>query len=383
MKVQPFQINVPQETLDDIQERLARTRWPNEITGSDWTLGTNLAYLKELVTYWQNDFDWRKQEALLNTFPQFKTEIDRVGIHFVHVKGKGPNPTPLLLIHGWPDSFYRFYKIIPMLVDPEKYGGKAEDSFDVIVPSIPGYGFSDRPTERGFTAERVAGLFANLMSTLGYEKYVAHGGDWGAGITEELGLHHGDSLLGIHLTEVPYQHMFALQGVELSETEQKFLEATNSWVQTEGAYANIQATKPQTPAYALNDSPVGLAAWMVEKFYIWSDCGGEIERCYSKDELLTNIMIYWTTQTIGSSFQLYWDSGSASGDWSGVAKQRVLRAIGQAVPQSALKCQQDLLFFQKTSRLRHVITLSGSSMFSSLQKCPRVDTLQRWKNQNC
>jgi pimeloyl-ACP methyl ester carboxylesterase len=325
MKIQPFQINISQTVLDDLQERLTRTRWPDELEGANWDYGTNLSNLKELTSYWQNNFDWRKQEAMLNTFPQFTAEIDGMKIHFIHIKGKGKNPTPLLLLHGWPDSFHRFYKIIPMLTDPEKYGGKAENSFDVIIPSLPGYGFSDRPAKRGFTAERMAGLFAQLMSGLGYKKYAAHGGDWGSIVTEQLALHHAESLLGIHLTEVPFQHMFALYGVELSEVEQKFLEAANGWSMKEGAYAMLQSTKPQTPAYALNDSPVGLAAWMVEKFYTWSDCDGEVERCYSKDELLTNIMIYWTTQTIGSSFRLYFEG--ATKNWGASEKVQVPTAF--------------------------------------------------------
>lgn len=309
--IQPFTIDISQAALEDLQERLTRTRWPDEIKDSGWTMGTNLGYLQELVAYWREGFNWREQEAKLNAFPQFTADIDGVSVHFIHVKGRGENPTPLLLLHGWPDSFFRFYKIIPMLTDPERYGGSAEDAFDLVIPSLPGYGFSERPADRGFTAERLAGLFAQLMPALGYDTYAAHGGDWGGVVAEQLALHHGDALLGIHLTDVPFQHMFELQGVELSVAEQAFLGAANGWSMAEGAYAMLQATKPQTPAYALNDSPVGLAAWIVEKFHAWSGCG-DIERCYTKDELLTNVMIYWATQTVGSSFRLYAEGATST-----------------------------------------------------------------------
>ena len=324
--IRPFTIDVSQATLEDLQGRLTRTRWPDEVNDAGWTMGANLGYLKELVAYWQNDFDWREQESRLNAFPQFKAEIDGVSVHFIHVRGKGKNPTPLLLLHGWPDSFFRFHKIIPMLTDPERCGGPAEDAFDLVIPSLPGYGFSERPAERGFTAERMADLFAKLMAALGYSRYGAHGGDWGGVVAEQLALGHGDALLGLHLTDVPFQHMFALEGVELSEAEQAFLEAANGWSMTEGAYAMLQATKPQTPAYALNDSPAGLAAWIVEKFHAWSDCDG-VEGCYTKDELLTNVMLYWTTQTVGSSFRLY--AEGATSTWG--APTRVEVPTGFAV----------------------------------------------------
>lgn len=311
MSIRPFKINVPQASLDDLKKRLENTRWPDEVEGAGWDYGTNLGYLKELADYWQNKFDWRAQEAELNQFNQFKADIDGFGIHFIHERGKGPNPTPLLLLHGWPDSFYRFYKIIPMLTNPEKYGGKAEDSFDVVVPSLPGYGFSDHPTEKGFI-QKFNGknsLFARLMTeTLGYRRFAAHGGDIGSGITERLAITDVASLIGIHLTDVPYWHLFTVSPDDLSEAEKKYLEAGQKWGLQEGAYAALQTTKPQTLAYGLNDSPVGLAGWIVEKFRAWSDCGGDVEKRFSKDELLTNLMIYWVTQTIGSSFLPYAES---------------------------------------------------------------------------
>jgi pimeloyl-ACP methyl ester carboxylesterase len=307
MTVEAFTINIPQATLDDLHNRLAHTRWPDEIEGAGWDYGTNLDYLKSLVSYWQNQFDWRAQEARLNQFAQFRAEIAGLGIHFIHERGKGPRPLPLILTHGWPDSFFRMYKIIPMLTDPASYGGDPADAFDVIVPSLPGYGFSDRPRERGMNAVRTAELWARLMTdTLGYRRFAAAGGDVGSGVTRFLALAHPDLLVGIHLTDngLPAN----LEIPDLSEVEKQYFNAVQQWRLQEGAYAMQHSTKPQTLAYGLNDSPVGLAAWIVEKFRTWGDCDGDVERRFSKDELLTNIMIYWVTETINSSFRMYYEN---------------------------------------------------------------------------
>lgn len=298
----PFEIAFDQATLDDLQNRLARTRWPGEIDNADWKMGTNEAYLKKLCWYWQHEFDWKKQEAYLNSFPQFKTQIDGHGIHFIHQKGEGQHSIPLLLTHGWPDSFVRFLKLIPLLTKADPNGV----SFDVVVPSLPGHGFSDIPTEGGMNAKGIAGLFADLMTQeLGYEKFVAHGGDVGSEVTEQLALYHADALLGIHLTDIPYHHIITADEDKLSKAEKDYKQEVTQWQQTEGAYNAIQSTKPQTLAYGLNDSPAGLAAWQIDKFYAWSDCGGDLESCFTKDELLTNITIYWVTQTINSSARRY------------------------------------------------------------------------------
>ena len=307
MSIQEFKIAIPQVVLDDLQERLARTRWPNEVEEAGWAYGTNLAYLKELVDYWQNEYDWRAQEAKLNSFVQFRTEIDGLGIHFIHERGKGPNPIPLLLTHGWPDSFYRFHKIISLLTDPASHGGNPADAFDVIVPSLPGFGFSDRPHTAGMTRARTAELWASLMTNvLGYKQYMAAGGDFGSGITQTLALAHPQAVAAIHVTDLGFYNLHTDQQ-ELTLAEKQYLGAQQEWFFSEGAYNMIQGTKPQTLAYGLNDSPVGLAGWIVEKFRAWSDCDGDVERSFSKDELLTNIMIYWVTQTINSSFAYYRD----------------------------------------------------------------------------
>lgn len=297
-----FKINIKQTVLDDLKNRIANTRWTDEIENSKWEYGTNKTYLKELCDYWQHTFDWKKQEELLNSFPHFKTTIDGIGLHYIHQKGEGKKSVPLLLTHGWPDSFVRFLKVIPLLTKADDNGF----SFDVIIPSIPGQGFSDIPTETGMNTKRIAKLFTKLMSEeLAYEKFAAHGGDLGTGITEQIALYHAESLLGIHLTDIPYHHILTMSPDDLSGADKKYLESIKKWQMTEGAYNMIQSTKPQTLAYGLNDSPVGLAAWIVEKFHSWSDSHGDIESYFSKDELLTNVTIYWVTQTINSSFRHY------------------------------------------------------------------------------
>jgi pimeloyl-ACP methyl ester carboxylesterase len=308
MSIQPFKIAIPQAILDDLRERLARTRWPDEVEGAGWEYGTNLSYMKDLADHWQHEYDWRKHEAELNTFAHFKAEVDGLGIHFIHERGKGPRPMPIILTHGWPGSFCEMLKVIPRLTDPERHGGKAEDAFDVIVPSLPGYGFSDRPTQRGVTSARIAAMWARLMTKeLGYQRFAAQGGDWGSVVTEQLAVAHPDVVLGFHLNNIPYHHLFA-KADNLSQEEQTYLEAAGHWQFAEGAYAMIQGSKPQTLAYGLHDSPVGLAAWIVEKFRSWSDCAGDVEKRFTKDELLTTITLYWVTETINAANRLYYDS---------------------------------------------------------------------------
>ena len=312
MDVQPYNIEIPDAVFDDLKARLARTRWPDEIPESEWDYGTNLAYIKELVEYWRTGFDWRAQEAVINKFAHFLTTVDDMGIHFIHQEGRGPNPMPIVLTHGWPGSFFEMYKLIPLLTDPGANGADATDSFHVVVPSMPGYGFSDRTTRRGVTVASIADLWVQLMTEgLGYQRFAAHGGDWGASVTARLGFAYPGQLVGIHVTSVSAVSRGPDPGGEarsLSEAEQRLLEQREQWRQAEGGYGHIQGTKPQTLSYGLNDSPAGLAAWIVEKYRTWSDCGGDVERRFTKDELLTTITIYWVTQTINSSTRLYYES---------------------------------------------------------------------------
>ncbi|ETX08530.1 MAG: hypothetical protein ETSY2_04880, partial [Candidatus Entotheonella gemina] len=287
MEVRPFTIQVPDDVLEDLRRRLGDTRFPDEIPASGWDYGTNLDYLKELVQYWRTDFDWRAQEEKLNRFHHYKTQVDGLDIHFIHERGTGPNPMPLVMTHGWPSCFFEMTKIIPLLTDPGSHGGDPADSFDMVVPSLPGFGFSDHATERGMDVQRVAGMWNKLMTeNLGYPRFAAQGGDIGAGVTSRLGYAHADNMYGIHLTSItrptPY---LGPDSRPITEAEQALIDQRARWQQEEGGYSHIQGTKPQTLAYGLNDSPVGLAAWIVEKYRTWSDCNGDVESRYTKDEL--------------------------------------------------------------------------------------------------
>jgi pimeloyl-ACP methyl ester carboxylesterase len=308
--VVPFTIQIADEVLGDLQQRLQRTRWPDEIDGAGWDYGTNLAYLQQLVAYWREGYDWRAQERLLNRFPQFQASVDGFRLHFLHLKGQGPRPLPLILSHGWPGSFFEMYKVVEPLADPTRHGGSAEDAFDVVVPSLPGYGFSERPHTRGMNVARIADLFLRLMrDALGYRRFGAQGGDWGSAITARLGAAYPAHLVGIHLNGIPVRlGPQDLAGLGDGPDIQRWRARRQHYEQDEGAYSRIQGTRPQTLAYGLTDSPVGLAGWIVEKFRAWSDCQGDVERAFSKDELLTNIMIYWVTDTINSSMRLYYEA---------------------------------------------------------------------------
>lgn len=304
---QPFQIHFPEETIIDLKRRLAATRWPDEIDNGNWSWGVSQSYLQELCSYWQSSHDWEAAQERLNTFLHFKEEIDGIGLHFIHEKGRGKTATPLLLIHGWPDSFVRFLDIISLLAEPDGDG----HAFDVIVPSIPSFAFSDKPTEAGMNPKRIAELFTRLMTeVLDYEKFIAQGGDWGSTISEQLGLYHEKRILGLHLTDVPHSH--GMMPVEdPSAAEKAYLAETKLWVEQEGAYFKEQSTKPQTLGIGLNDSPAGLAAWIMEKFHTWTDNDGKPEDAVSRDALLTNLTIYWATQTATSSARIYYESNRA------------------------------------------------------------------------
>lgn len=302
----PFKVEVPEAALRELRQRLLRTRFDPEDAGTDWEAGTSPAYLRELVEYWRSGYDWRRQEAEINRFAHFRASVRGTRVHFIHERGLGPRPLPIVLTHGYPDSFLRFLKLIPLLTDPAAHGGDAEDAFDVVVPSLPGYGFSDAAGEGG-RIFHIADLWHGLMTEeLGHRRYGAHGGDWGSTVTEHLARSHGDAVVGVHLTDVPFWHAFQ-KPKDLSAAEESFLAREEQFQQREGAYAMIQGTRPRTLADALNDSPAGLAAWLVQHFQSWSDCDGTVEKRFTKDELLTNATTYWVTGTIGTSFLPYYD----------------------------------------------------------------------------
>lgn len=308
--VHPFTIDVPDEVLVDLRERLARTRLPDDLPGTAWDYGTDREYLEELLAYWRDEFDWRSQEWLLNGFDHFKTDIDGLDVHFIHQRSPHEDALPLVITHGWPGSIMEFYKIIPLLVDPTNYGGDAADAFHVVAPSIPGYGFSDKPSGRGWNPEKMAEVIGKLMERLGYDRYGTQGGDWGSIISRWQAVQHPDRVVGVHLNMVTAGPPAGVEdpaaGVppeELARTRER-----QEFFADERGYSNIQGTKPQTLGYGLNDSPAGLAAWIVEKFRTWCDCGGDVESQFTKDELLTNVTIYWATQTITSSTRIYYES---------------------------------------------------------------------------
>ena len=305
-EVEPFEIRVDDSVLEDLHDRLSRTRFPDQIGGSGWEYGIPVGYLRELVGYWLDRYDWRAEEARLNQLDHFRTTVDGQSIHFLHARSGHPDAFPLLLTHGWPGSFVEFLEVIPRLAQPEAFGGDSTDAFDLVVPSLPGYGFSGPTRSTGWDEERIARAFAELMSRLGYSRYGAQGGDWGAQVSTRIGLLDSEHCAGLHLN-MP----IGVQPKEigpLTDDEQADLAAMRQFVKEESGYANEQGTKPQTVGAALNDTPAGLLGWIVEKFRAWSDCDGDPENCFTRDQLLTNVMVYWVTETIASSARLYWES---------------------------------------------------------------------------
>jgi len=305
MKVRPFSINVSDEVLDDLRRRLGATRWPDPIPGTGWDYGADVAYIRELCAYWREGYDWRKHEAALNAHAQFLAEVDGVDIHFWHVKGKGPNPMPLLLVHGWPGSIYEFHHLIGPLTDPAAHGGDAADSFDIVVPALPGYGFGGKPKERGWGPGKSGDVFDTLMTReLGYGRYGTQGGDWGGIITARMGAMHGGHIIGTH---VNFTLGFPIEGDNSPEAK-RAREERERFQAEETGYSNTHGTKPMSLAMAQADSPAGIAAWIVEKFRTWSDCDGDVESVYTKDQLLTNIMFYWAPNSIASAARMYYEA---------------------------------------------------------------------------
>ena len=313
MPLESFSIPFSHHAVDDLRDRLVRTRWPDEIPGSNWEYGFDLRFLQEICGYWRERFDWKAQVEKLSTLHHFRYVSDGIGIHFIHERGKGPAPIPIILTHGWPGSFLEMMRIIPLLTDPASHGADHADSFDVVVPSLPGYGFSDRPTCRGMNLFRTAELWTGIMEELGYARFAAQGGDLGAGVSTILGLRHAYRMIGIHLNYIPGSFRPHLEpGTKLNGAEEAFLKGVARWSDESGAYAHVQRTRPQTAAYGLNDSPAGLAAWILEKFREWSDCDGDLYNRFSRDELLANVTLYWMTETIHSSFRLYFEGRKAT-----------------------------------------------------------------------
>jgi pimeloyl-ACP methyl ester carboxylesterase len=306
----PFRIDIADGDLADLGRRLRGTRWPDHLDGVGWQYGTEPGYLRELVDYWATTFDWRRAEQRLNTYPQFRAVVDDLQVHFVHQRGRGPAPLPVLVLHGWPSSFVQMLDLAPLLSDPAAHGGTSDDAFDVVIGSLPGFAFSDAAVRPGMSEVAMAHVFHRLMTrVLGYSRYAVRASDLGARVAKQLAAHYPEQVAGIHLSGAPPR--VENPPAHPSPAIREYIRNVERWEADEAGYSEQQSTKPQTLAYPLNDSPAGLAGWIVEKFRGWSDCAGDVERRFTKDQLLTTISIYWFTATIGSSMRMYYESAHA------------------------------------------------------------------------
>jgi pimeloyl-ACP methyl ester carboxylesterase len=388
--IRPFKIDIPEESLEDLRRRLAAVRWPDRETVSDRTQGAQLAKVQELVHYWATDYNWRMLEAKLNALPQFIMEIDGLDIHFIHVRSPHANALPLIMTHGWPGSFLEFVKLIGPLSDPESHGARAEDAFDLVVPSMPGFGFSARPRATGWNPERIAGAWVELMRRVGYARYVSQGGDWGAVVTDVMGRQAPEGLAGIHVTTllgaierpptpnmqttVPPEVANALKNGEpappgLSAEETIAYEAFKNFATSGSGFRAIMGTRPQTIGYSLADSPVGLAAWCYEKFAEWTDTDGEPEHALTKDEMLDDITLYWLTNTAASSARLYWEDTAhkpqAAGEVSiPAAVSRFPREIIPLPSSWAERAYPNLVYFNELEKGGHFAAWEQPELFA-------------------
>ena len=330
-EIEPFRVDIPSEELDDLRVRLQRTRWPERETVDDWSQGVPLAYLQDFCRYWAENYDWRTTECRLNELPQFRTTIDDLGIHFLHVRSPHADALPLVITHGWPGSIIEFLKVIGPLADPPRYGGDAGDAFHVVCPSLPGYGFSDKPSEPGWDVERIADAWAALMARLGYTRYGAQGSDWGTSISACLAQQDPEHVVGIHLTP-PLAPPDPETLEDLSERERAALASLEHAAAWDSGYSQEHATRPQTIGYALADSPAALCAWIIEKFHAWTDSEGDLESVLTRDELLDNLMFYWLPRTGASSARLYWQSMRQVNEWiSGAVNDSVTAPTGCSI----------------------------------------------------
>jgi len=367
-QVTPFRIEVPEADLRDLRDRLRRTRWPEAETVADWSQGVPLAYLRELCRYWADGYDWRVTEARLNALPQFRTELDGLGIHFLHVRSPHPDALPLVMTHGWPGSIVEFLKVLGPLTDPTAHGGDAADAFHVVCPSLPGYGFSDKPDQPGWGIERIAGAWAQLMARLGYGRYGAQGGDWGTSVSAILGQRDPGHVVGIHLSPPLAPPDPATFG-DLTEAERAALSTLEQAREWESGYSAEQATRPQTVGYGLVDSPAGLCAWIVEKFRAWTDCDGHPENVLTRDELLDNLMLYWLPGTGASSARLYWESSRQVNEWiSGTAVDTVAVPTGCSIFPKELQRPSRRWAERRFLDIRHWRELDRGGHFAAFEQ---------------
>ena len=363
--VRPFHLDIPDETLDRIRARVADYSWHDMPDDGGWGYGTNLDYMKELCAYWVDEFDWRKQEAAINRFSHFTAPINGTDIHFIHEKGSGPAPLPLIISHGWPGSVAEFLEIIEPLAHPERFGGNAEDAFDVVAPSLPGFGFSGRPP-RPYGPRKMANLFATLMTdVLGYDSYLAQGGDWGGAISSWLGFEHAPACRAIHINIMTMRHVDGPQG----EEEEAWAARFEKEQELENGYRTLQATKPQTLSYAMMDSPVGVAAWIIEKFNSWSDTeGDDIESVHTKDELLTNITIYLVTRTFNTASWIYFGRREEGGRLLSPEGKRVEVPTGCALFPAELLPWPPRSYVERVYNVTHWTEMPRGGHFGALEQ---------------
>ncbi|MCB2051132.1 MAG: epoxide hydrolase [Novosphingobium sp.] len=363
--IRPFTIAIHDAELDDLARRLERVRWPEKETVADWNQGVPLAKAMALVDYWRNSYDWRRCEAAINAHPQFVTEIDGLDIHFLHVRSPNPDAMPLILTHGWPGAITEFMKVIGPLSDPAAYGGDPADAFHLVIPSLPGFGFSGKPTTTGWGVPKIAQAWDILMKRLGYARYVAQGGDWGAAVTMQMGHRAPKGLAAVH-TNLPLV-MPEDPGTDLSEQELAMVQALEYYARWDGGYSDQQASRPQTLGYALADSPVGQAMWIYEKFWSWTDSDGDPENVLTKDEMLDTIMLYWLTNSGASSAQIYWESYHGSfvaTDIDIPSAASIFPGDIYAAPRSwAEKCMHNLIYWNELDKGGHFAAFEQPDLF--------------------
>jgi pimeloyl-ACP methyl ester carboxylesterase len=359
-EIRPFRIAAADADLEDLRQRLGRTRWPERECVGDWSQGIPLDYTRELATYWADTYDWRASEAALNRFDQFITEIDGLDIHFVHQRSPHPDALPVVITHGWPGSIVEFHKVIGPLTDPTAHGGRAEDAFHVVCPSLPGYAFSGKPTTTGWGVGKVAAAWETLMVRLGYDRYGAQGGDWGAAVTTQIGRNKGHCA-AIHLN-MPLGRPPKGATENPTAEDKRALDSLAHYRQWDSGYSKQQSTRPQTLGYALVDSPVGQMAWIIEKFWSWTDCDGHPENVLSRDELLDNVMMYWLTGSGASSARMYWESFSVFGSDSRVELPTGVAAF----PKEVLRSPRS--WCEATYHITHWTTMPRGGHFAAFEQ---------------
>jgi pimeloyl-ACP methyl ester carboxylesterase len=371
--ITPFQIETPEADLADLKARLSRVRWPDKETPDDWSQGIPLGYMKEIQQYWLNEYDWPARQALLNQWDGYKTEIDELEIHFLHVRSPNENARPLLLTHGWPGSIIEFQKVIGPLTDPQAHGGSADDAFHLVCPTLPGFGYSGKPTEPGWGIDKIATAWNKLMVKLGYDSYFAQGGDWGSIVTASIGAQNLGNCRGIHMN-MPIAPPDPDTMDDLTVPEQNALAAMKFYQDHDSGYSKQQSTRPQTLGYGLADSPVGQAAWIIEKFYQWMDCDGHPENVVSRDELLDNVMMYWLPDAGASSARIYWESfgGGAAGT------DQISIPVGCSIFPKEIFKTSERWAKKRYSDLRHFEVLDKGGHFAAFeQPISFVDQLRK------